>query len=380
MTSRPRVAFYFPLFDFKEVHLFKDSEILSRLAHEGIECELIVGRSEVPDSSHSWKLIETRIARKDFPVSDVREAFFTLRELSRLRPTHCIITLNSRGMVSPAIVAGYKLIASLGRRRGGSVPPRFIMFVDWDGESGLFGVRRGLFRAYMLIANSLFNEFMVQSSCSHDALAKFLARPEKVQVYSLGCDGGGLTITDYDAVTREPVVLTVGRICRDKGTDIVLEAFASARRENPTWTLRVVGPIEDRDFFRALTARAAQLGIASSVTWVDNPPRSEILHEYARASVFCAPSRIDGFSLARLEAMASGVPIVVSSAGCGRDLGAMGARVLPIGDVEGTAKALAELMESPALRVAQARAQQRDLVTWTSIARRLVRDLEGQAA
>ena len=101
------------------------------------------------------------------------------------------------------------------------------------------------------------------------------------------------------------VVLFVGGDYRRKGLVTLLEALERVAR--PMKVLSV-GMKPDS----ALVRFIRRVGLSDLVRFVDSTP--DIASMYAVADCFALPTRYDTFSMATLEAMASGVPVVVSAA------------------------------------------------------------------
>src|SRR5581483_4835633 len=76
--------------------------------------------------------------------------------------------------------------------------------------------------------------------------------------------------------------------------------------------------------------------------WVDAERRAELL---AAATVFAYPSRYEGFGLPPLEAMAAGVPVVASAAGAVPEAVGDAALIVPVGDADALADALATVLD-----------------------------------
>ena len=147
---------------------------------------------------------------------------------------------------------------------------------------------------------------------------------------------------------REPVVLAVGRLHRQKGYDLLLRAFAEGLGSAPEWRLVVLGRGEQEAELRAL---AGELGLEARTEWLGQvaDPGSH----YRRASIFALPSRYEGMPNALLEAMASGLAVLVSNASPGllelvRD-GETGL-VTPVEDGAALAAGLRRLAADPGLR------------------------------
>ncbi|MES5820996.1 glycosyltransferase [Streptomyces sp. RG80] len=105
-----------------------------------------------------------------------------------------------------------------------------------------------------------------------------------------------------DADPAAPLVVCVGRLCRQKGQDVLLDAWEAVRERVPRARLVFVGDGPDRD---RLTARAPESVVfAGAVT--DPVPW------YQAADLVVLPSRWEGMALAPLEAMACGRPVVLT--------------------------------------------------------------------
>jgi glycosyltransferase involved in cell wall biosynthesis len=107
---------------------------------------------------------------------------------------------------------------------------------------------------------------------------------------------------------------TVKTLAPAYGIDRLLRAFArlAAPAGGPLPTLLIVGGGPQEAELRAL---AQSLGIATRVRWVGPVPHAEVPAWLNRLDVFVAPSRIESFGVAVLEASACARPVVVSDAG-----------------------------------------------------------------
>ncbi len=123
----------------------------------------------------------------------------------------------------------------------------------------------------------------------------------------------------------EKVLLFVGRLHPEKGCHLLVPAFARFLRTCPGWRLRLVGPVDTGhggggdEYRRRLEGLAAGLPV-EFVGPVFDPVKLAAC--YQQADLFCYPSLAEmgeAFGVAPLEAMACGVPAVVSSLDCFRD-------------------------------------------------------------
>lgn len=130
------------------------------------------------------------------------------------------------------------------------------------------------------------------------------------EVHPISC---GLHIDHYTPnleARHENVVLFVGRVEAEKHIEELLRAAAKL---DPALDVKVevVGDGEQRP---ALEKLAAQLGISHRVHFAGHAPESYLKQQLTRASVFAMPSRAELQSIATMEAMASGLPVIGANA------------------------------------------------------------------
>jgi glycosyltransferase involved in cell wall biosynthesis len=101
----------------------------------------------------------------------------------------------------------------------------------------------------------------------------------------------------------ENAVVSVGRLTDQKGIDMLLDAWAEAAPRHPDWRLRIYGSGEDEEI---LKKQCTALGLDDSVDWMGRT--SDVPGALRGGSVFVLSSRGEGFPLALMEAMATGLP------------------------------------------------------------------------
>ncbi len=141
--------------------------------------------------------------------------------------------------------------------------------------------------------------------------ADYLERYTELEgVHAISC---GLHIDNYTPNMQprtENVVLFLGRVEAEKHIEELLRAAAKL---DPALDVKVeiIGDGEQRP---ALERLAAQLGIQHRVHFAGHAPEEYLKQQLTRASVFAMPSRAELQSIATMEAMASGLPVIGANA------------------------------------------------------------------
>lgn len=149
----------------------------------------------------------------------------------------------------------------------------------------------------------------------------------------------------YPQLADRLVILFLSRLDPVKGLDILLPAFAKVRAEYSKATLVIAGKGES-DFERDLQQQAIRLGIASHVLWVGFLTGEQKWAALADADIFVLPSYSENFGLVVVEAMASGLAVVISDrVGIHREISDAHAGVTVPCKIDAVAHALGELVE-----------------------------------
>jgi phosphatidyl-myo-inositol dimannoside synthase len=136
-------------------------------------------------------------------------------------------------------------------------------------------------------------------------------------------------------------ILCSGRLIERKGQHYLLRAFARLHRDHPDAVLVLAGT---GDHEPALKRLADELTIAHRVTFLGYVERERMPAVYADADLFVLPSMSEGMSMALLEAMAAGLPVVVTATGGSEELvtDGLNGRVVRWADVDGLHAALVD--------------------------------------
>ncbi|MUM77481.1 glycosyltransferase [Pseudodesulfovibrio sp. F-1] len=172
--------------------------------------------------------------------------------------------------------------------------------------------------------------------------------PHKIVTYPRGVDTDRFHpakrngfFSRYDAEGRTKL-LYVGRVSREKGLDVLAEAYRKAVRLREGLQLVVVG---DGPYL----AEMKRLLRGSPVTFTGTLKGEALAQAYASSDVFVFPSATDTFGNVVLEAQASGLPVIVTDKGgpCENVLPNETGLVVPAGDPDALLRAVLHLIDTP---------------------------------
>ena len=151
------------------------------------------------------------------------------------------------------------------------------------------------------------------------------------------------------ADNRRIVFGTVKTLSQKYGIDLLIRAFARMRlimsekygSEAPETVLEIAGKGPDR---RTLEQLASDLGVAANVDFLGEVRHDSVPDVYSGMDVAVFLSRSESFGVSAVEAMSCSVPVIASDAAGFREVLEDGAGVIvPCGDVESAAEAMARL-------------------------------------
>jgi glycosyltransferase involved in cell wall biosynthesis len=159
---------------------------------------------------------------------------------------------------------------------------------------------------------------------------------------------------------RPPIILFVGSLFNRRHVPALVEAMPIVLAHVPDARLVIVGdnrtwPREDP------AARAAQLGVGARVAVEAFVPDDRLRALYRQAAVFAFLSEYEGFGLTPLEALASGVPILVLDMPVAREIYGAAAEYVQDVDPAVVAAGLVRLLLDPSRR-AERLAARRDIL------------------
>jgi mannosylfructose-phosphate synthase len=185
------------------------------------------------------------------------------------------------------------------------------------------------------------------------------------------------------------VVLAIGRLARNKGYDLLMDAFSIVASRIPDATLQLAvggstpNPAEQQ-ILDDLKAQADTLGLSHRIKFTGFVADAELSDYYRAADVFVLSSRYEPFGMTAIESMACGTPTVVTTHGGLYRALTFGRHALyadPF-DKEDLGISIVKVLKHPRLahRLGRMGAHKaRSLFTWTGIAQQLISLIEERA-
>jgi glycosyltransferase involved in cell wall biosynthesis len=197
-----------------------------------------------------------------------------------------------------------------------------------------------------------------------------------IAVIPNGIEAPALTTADefldsYPRLRGASIVTFLGRLHKKKGVDLLIKAWQTLAQSHPDAHLVIAGPEEDRTL-QSLRSLVAQAALSDRVTFTGVLKGTMKWSLLAASTTFVLPSISEGFSVAILEALSAGVPVVIShecnlGAVANNDCGLVVNRSVPA-----ITEAIDQMLstKAPAMDLKRARASQfaRDHYSWKKIA------------
>ena len=184
----------------------------------------------------------------------------------------------------------------------------------------------------------------------------YLRRPARVILH--GIDSGEFRPCEDRRALRRALDLPegvligcYGRIRRQKGTDVFVDAMLEVLPRHSDVTALVMGRVTEKHilFQRELREKVGWAGLDGRILFLPEAPVDDMPRWYQVLDLFVAPQRREGFGLTPLEAMACGVPVIATTAGAFDELVVEGTtgRLIPPGDARRMRAAVDAALASP---------------------------------
>ena len=174
----------------------------------------------------------------------------------------------------------------------------------------------------------------------------------------------------YPEIGDRRIILFLGRLNFKKGLDLLAPAFGEVLKAGHDAHLVIAGP--DDDMAEKTKSWLSQAGALNRTTFTGMIGGDEKLGALVDASMFVLPSYSENFGIAVAEALACGLPVVISDAvNIWPDVKDAGAGLVGPVDADATARNMIEILENPGVAAAMGPAGARlarDRYSWDGIA------------
>lgn len=368
--SAGKFLYYIPYLFFERIHLKRPMvEVPLCLQEQGYESTIIMGKKSVDDPI-ACNVIETGISSHNEgdrgfgrAVNETWRAFDHFRKVD---PDYAVF----HGNYSPStlVVMLVRINSVFHRKREG---PKITLKLDWDGNLSQYSLLgRTSYLLFIFMSSLLFNRLSIETECAFDNIKNYpLVRQKLIQVPNT---------VSRDYFPKEPFVngkrkklmVSTSVIDEFKGIEDAITSFGEASKEIAGWKFDIIGPVKNTKYYRKLQDQVKLLGLENEISFLGEKDSSYLKELYGGASIFISLSRRESFGIARLEAIACGVPVLTSIAGCGNKLA--GAITTDIDDLHTVASDLKRLMLSETLRKETVTQGQEKLVNWDEISKNFV--------
>lgn len=208
-------------------------------------------------------------------------------------------------------------------------------------------------------------------SAKADIVDAFGVDPDRLHPIPLGVDQSAFRpMPDVSRLPRR-LISTASADTPLKGLPILLQAYHRLIQSDPGLELVVIGKLRDGIASRLMEA----LNLRGRVVFKSGLSREDLAREFNRATIAITPSLYEGFGLPAAEAMSCGTSVIVTDGGALPEVAGDAGVVVPKGDPEALANAIAALLNDPARQTAVAAAcleRARNTFDWAAIAPKYV--------
>ncbi|MGQ9584862.1 MAG: glycosyltransferase family 4 protein [Anaerolineae bacterium] len=206
--------------------------------------------------------------------------------------------------------------------------------------------------------------------------------PTRIQVIHAACDGQFRRVTDatrldearHRLVLPARYILSVGTLEPRKNFEGLIRAYALLLQERPHLPHHLVVAGRPGWLGQGTLRAVEETGLAGRIHVRQNVEDEDLPALYSMADLFVFPSWYEGFGLPPLEAMACGVPVIASDRGSLPEVLGDAARYMAPEDLQGIARAIAELLDNSLERdrLAQRGLKQAGQFSWARSAEKLL--------
>jgi len=168
----------------------------------------------------------------------------------------------------------------------------------------------------------------------------------------------------FPQLQGKKALLFLGRVHEKKGPDLLFKAFAALRQRQPELVrdvqLVMAGP-SDHEYGQRMQALSSALGVDDQVTWTGMVSGEVKWGAFRAAEAFILPSHQENFGIAVAEAMACGLPVLISNqVNIWREIQQAEGGLIDMDTQEGTERLIEQWLTTPSDRWARMRANAKE--------------------
>lgn len=279
------------------VEIWTVGDLPEVLCAERVRLRYFPGRARWSSSVLRERLL---VEVSKFDVVHSHNTFLPLNRLAeRVAKAGARVFFHAHGAIDPFLLSGLTIKA-----KKKALYVRLVERQNYDAGAGVFGLTEEECRQFaaMRTRTAIFevsNGISPTPNTDPIAIAEFRLK--------------------HRIPAASPIILFVGRIIEKKGIHLLLTALPIVLGHFPDAVLTICGDRnQDTDYVRSLDDQLNRTGLEQHVRWVGFLDEQGKRAAFAAAAVFAHPSYSEGMALAVLEAMAVGLPTIVTP-GCYMD-------------------------------------------------------------
>ncbi|MFP3257401.1 MAG: glycosyltransferase [Candidatus Nanopusillus acidilobi] len=381
-TGTKQMIFFWPDGIFEDVHIKKDPGSIPigffKLGYNVTIMVIKMNATNLPGDINIIQLFPTLSYKSIKDMHKIDKILFNLIESMKafkvfIRKDPDLILVEHEPLSALFSVATYRLLCKIIFRNSRK---KFIIKQDVNSEDiknihqnkNIISIFEDI---WQLLYSIVFDIIIVESDCAYNELLKSPFSEMLRKKLRIVPNGYANPKVENENPKRGKIILSVGRIHPQKGHDVLISSFKKVYFIHKDWELRIIGPIEDLEYYEKLKILIDELKLNDSVKLLGNVDEKTLEEEYKKASIFCLLSRYEGFPIARLEAMSYGLPVITTKAGCGEQYSKYGSIIVPIEDTERPAEAMLKLIENPGLRIEISKKQMDAVYSWDDVVKKI---------
>lgn len=363
--NRPRFLYYIPYLYFQKIHLKRPIvEIPLVLAEMGYEPTILMGKNSV-QGPIGCNVIETGVTSRNEDDRGLKGAFKetckAYKAFRKVSPKYALF----HGNYSPStLVAILVKLSSLLKKR--KERPKISLKLDWDGDLKFFPLfGRISYLSFVFLSALVFDRLTIETDCAFEKIINYPFIRQKLTMVPNTVSRDYFPVKPYSNGKRKKLIVTTSVIDEFKGIEDSIRGFFEAGVADMGWKFDIIGPVRNVEYFHRLQQLILSLGLVNAVSFLGEKESTFIKEYYNEASIYMSMSRRESFGIARLEAIACGIPVLSSHAGCGTRLS--GAVAVEGQDSTKVSIELSKLVLHEELRMELVRMGQKKLYTWKEI-------------